>query len=96
MTLNKKTPQKPQKRVRGDGIQRFAKACKRVLRNDAEQLAASLFRHAARGNASSARLLLRVLQEHPEPRCHKKRNMTVKQALAHALRDVPWHPSQSV
>ena len=50
MTAIETAPQKSKKRVRGRAMQRFAKACSRVMRDNSDELAAALFRRAAEGS----------------------------------------------
>ena len=97
MTTQQTSPQKTAKHRRGSGIQRFAKACSRALRDSDDEIAAALFRRAADGNIAAARLLLKVLEKHPSTRIHKKRFASGKKALLEALAKLQWivtDPSQ--
>jgi hypothetical protein len=64
MTAIETAPQKSKKRVRGDAMQRFAKACSRVMRDNSDELAAALFRRATK----AARPLLANSTESMQPR----------------------------
>lgn len=85
MTSIENAPPKNKKRVRGDAIQRFAKACSRALRDNGDEIAQGLFRRAVEGNAGAARLLLKILEKHPTTRSHKKRTVPEKQPPAQSL-----------
>jgi len=90
MTLKVSEPRKSANYSRRDAVQRLAKACCRALRDDSEEIAAALFHRAAQGNLPATRLLLKVLEENPAVRIHKKRLASGKKALVKALAGLQW------
>jgi len=94
MTAIETPPQKSKKRVRGDAMQRFAKSCSRVMRDNGDELAAALFRRAAEDSTPAAHLLLKIIEKQPLRRSHKKHNASVKRALIASLANLQWNPNQ--
>jgi hypothetical protein len=50
------------KRQRVRGCTRLSKACEKILRADGDRIANALFARAAEGNVSSAKLLLKIIE----------------------------------
>jgi hypothetical protein len=68
-TQTETKPSKKKKRVKGNAIDRLAKATARKVRDESAELSDALFKRALAGDVNCTKLLVTLIEKLPPPKC---------------------------